>query len=108
VLSVVDPTQASADSGRRFDELFRHYYARLIGPTQRVLGAEVRAEVQAVLATLPDRQRACLLLRHAGHSYAEIAATVGIALGSVGVYLARAERAFRITYEATTLSRDRE
>lgn len=200
MLSVVDPTHASADAGRRFDDLFRHYYPRLIGlaermlgdraeaedvlqeaflrlaqpgreptpddargplldrpdevigawlrrvilnlgvnrlrerrraaerlervqldptldpqrnpsdagsPTQQVLRAEARAEVQAVLATLPDRQRSCLLLRHAGHSYAEIATTLGIAIGSVGVYLARAERAFRITYEASTLSRDR-
>jgi RNA polymerase sigma-70 factor (ECF subfamily) len=201
VLSVVDPMRASADASRRFDDLFRHYYPRLIGlaermlgdraeaedvlqeaflrlarsghddadggptsgsllerpdevvgawlrrvvlnlgvnrlrdrrraaerlervqhdptldpqrnpsdatsPTQHVLRAEARAEVQAVLATLPERQRSCLLLRHAGHSYAEIAATLGIAIGSVGVYLARAERAFRVTYEAATLSRDR-
>jgi len=75
-------------------------------PSQQVLRDEARAEVRAVLATLPERQRTCLLLRHAGHSYAEIAATLGIAIGSVGVYLARAERAFRVTYEATTLSKE--
>ena len=209
MLSVVDPGRASTDAGGRFDDLFRHYYPRLVGlaermlgdrveaedvlqdaflrlargvgredtsdppdstaggavmgplldrpdeaigawlrrvvlnlglnrlrerrraaerlervkldptlspsgepdavasPTQHVLRAEARAEVQAVLATLPERQRSCLLLRHAGYSYAEIAATLGIAIGSVGVYLARAERAFRVTYEATTASRDR-
>jgi len=200
VLSVVDPTQASERSSRRFDDLFRHYYPRLIGlaermlgdqteaedvlqeaflrlarsghtemtntsidsmldrpdevvgawlrrvvlnlginrlrerrrsaerleraqrldpaldplhstgeagsPAQQVLRDEARAEVRAVLATLPERQRDCLLLRYAGHSYAEIASTLGLALGSVGVYLARAERAFRVTYEATTLSRE--
>jgi DNA-directed RNA polymerase specialized sigma24 family protein len=48
---------------------------------------------------LPERQRNCLLLRHSGYSYAEIAATVGIAAGSVGVLLARGERAFREIYE---------
>lgn len=69
------------------------------GPAGAVLAAEARAEVHAALAALPERQRACLLLRHAGHSYAEIAATVGIAISSVGVYLARAERAFRASYE---------
>jgi len=200
VLSVVDPTQASERSSRRFDDLFRHYYPRLIGlaermlgdrteaedvlqeaflrlarsgqadvdggspdslldrpdevvgawlrrvvlnlgvnrlrerrraaerleraqrldpaldplhstgeagsPAQQVLRDEARAEVRAVLATLPERQRGCLLLRYAGHSYTEIASTLGIAVGSVGVYLARAERAFRVTYEATTLSRE--
>lgn len=200
VLSVVDPTQASERTSGRFDDLFRHYYPRLIGlaermlgdrteaedvlqeaflrlarsgpadvdgtnpdslldrpdevvgawlrrvvlnlgvnrlrerrraaerleraqrldpaldprhstgeagsPAQQVLRDEARAEVRAVLATLPERQRGCLLLRYAGHSYAEIASTLGIAIGSVGVYLARAERAFRVTYEATTLSRE--
>lgn len=72
-------------------------------PPHALLRAEVRDEVRAALAALPERQRACLLLRHAGHSYAEIAATLGIAIGSVGVYLARGERAFRAAYrlEAT-------
>ena len=64
-------------------------------PPHALLRAEARDEVRAALAALPERQRACLLLRHAGHSYAEIAATLGIAIGSVGVYLARGERAFR-------------
>jgi RNA polymerase sigma-70 factor (ECF subfamily) len=40
-----------------------------------------------------------LLLRHAGYSYAEIAATLEVAVGSVGVLLARAEHAFRASYE---------
>jgi RNA polymerase sigma factor (sigma-70 family) len=200
VLSVVDPTGASERTGERFDDIFRHFYPRLIGladrilgdrteaedvlqeaflrlarsgqadapddlrgsllerpdevigawlrrvvlnlgvnrlrerrraterleraqrldptldsmlstgeagsPAQHVLRDEACAEVRAVLATLPERQRGCLLLRYAGHTYAEIAETLGIAIGSVGVYLARAERAFRVTYEATTLSRE--
>ncbi|MCC7104699.1 MAG: sigma-70 family RNA polymerase sigma factor [Chloroflexi bacterium] len=55
-------------------------------------------EVREALARLPARQRDCLLLRHSGYSYAEIAATLEIAVGSVGVLLARAERAFRETY----------
>lgn len=69
-------------------------------PPQAVLRAEVREEVRSALESLPARQRACLLLRHAGHSYAEIAETLGIAIGSVGVYLARGERAFRAAYHA--------
>ena len=72
-------------------------------PPHAVLRAEARDEVRAALAALPERQRACLLLRHAGHSYAEIAATLGIALGSVGVYLARGERAFRAAYAGETI-----
>jgi RNA polymerase sigma factor (sigma-70 family) len=68
----------------------------------QVVRAEERALVRAVLARLPERQRACLLLRHSGYRYAEIAATLEIAEGSVGVLLARGERAFRTHYEQET------
>ena len=73
-------------------------------PPQAVLRAEARDEVRAALAILPERQRATLLLRHSGHSYAEIAATLGIAIGSVGVYLARGERAFRMAFDSAHAS----
>ena len=67
-----------------------------------MLAAELRqeeqAEVRRALAELPERQRTCLLLRHSGYSYAEIAATLGVATGSVGVLLARGEQAFRAIY----------
>ena len=69
------------------------------GPVGVVLQQEEQAEVRAALARLPERQRSCLLLRHSGYSYAEIAATLGVAVGSVGVLLARAERVFRETYQ---------
>jgi RNA polymerase sigma-70 factor (ECF subfamily) len=70
------------------------------GPTPllEVLRAEQQQAVRQALAALPERQRACLLLRHAGYSYAEIAATLDLAIGSVGVLLARGERAFREAY----------
>jgi RNA polymerase sigma-70 factor (ECF subfamily) len=63
-----------------------------------VLRAEQQRAVRQALASLPERQRAALLLRHAGYSYAEIAATLDLAVGSVGVLLARGERAFRDAY----------
>ena len=72
-------------------------------PTDSPAGAAERHEAQAAvrqaLAQLPERQRDCLVLRHSGYAYAEIAATLGIAVGSVSVLLARAERAFRAAYE---------
>ncbi len=68
-------------------------------PSRLALRREEQAEVRQALAGLPERQRDCLLLRHSGYSYAEIAATLGIAVGSVGVLLARAERAFRAIYD---------
>jgi RNA polymerase sigma factor (sigma-70 family) len=69
---------------------------------QHVLRREEQAEVRRALASLPERQRACLLLRHSGYTYAEIAQTLGIALGSVGVLLARAEAGFRLAYRRQT------
>ena len=68
-------------------------------PQERVLQVELATAVRRALAALPERQRACLLLRHAGYSYAEIAATLEVAVGSVGVLLVRAERAFKCSYE---------
>jgi RNA polymerase sigma-70 factor, ECF subfamily len=63
-------------------------------PYHNLARAEERAHVRNILARLPERQRNLLLLRYAGLSYAEIAAALDVAPGSVGTLLARAERAF--------------
>lgn len=68
-------------------------------PADAVARAGERAHVRACLAVLPERQAAALLLRHAGHSYREIATALGVAEGSVGVLLARGEHAFRRAHE---------
>lgn len=68
-------------------------------PADIVQGLADRDRVRTALATLPERQATALLLRHAGHPYKAIAAALGIADGSVGVLLARGERAFRSAYE---------
>ena len=60
---------------------------------------ERRRLVRAALERLTPRDRSALLLRHAGYSYREIAAAVGIADGSVGTVLLRAGAAFRTVYE---------
>jgi RNA polymerase sigma factor (sigma-70 family) len=72
--------------------------SELASPSGLVVRQEERAAVRRALVDVPERQRDCLLLRHSGYSYIEIAATLGIAVGSVGVLLARAERAFSTTY----------
>lgn len=68
-------------------------------------GAEQEAEqreretaVRRVLAQLPPRQTQLLLLRQMGFSYAECAAAVEVAPGSVGTLLARAAQAFKQAY----------
>ncbi len=72
--------------------------SELAGPSGVTIRQEERAAVRRALADVPERQRECLLLRHSGYSYAEIAETVGVAIGSVGVLLTRAEQAFRTNY----------
>jgi RNA polymerase sigma-70 factor, ECF subfamily len=62
--------------------------------------AEERDVVRQALVQLTERHRECLVLRGEGLSYAEIAAVVGVAPGSVGTLLARAERAFKEAYQA--------
>jgi RNA polymerase sigma-70 factor (ECF subfamily) len=71
-------------------------------PSEAVERAEERDRVRAALATLPQRQARLLLLRHAGLSYAEVAAALDLAPGSVGTLLARAERAFAEAYARST------
>lgn len=68
------------------------------GPDDDALRAEARAQVRGALARLPARQAHLLLLRHAGLSYAEVAQALGVAPGSVGTLLARAEQAFVAAY----------
>lgn len=68
-------------------------------PEDETLRAESTAQVRLALARLPARQQSCLLLRYEGLSYKEIAVVLGVAPGSVGTLLARAEKAFREQYE---------
>src|SRR5687768_10247137 len=86
-----DPVASAGDAGVRVDE-----------PADAVVGADERERVRTSLAVLPERQATALLLRHAGHSYREIATALGVAEGSVGVLLARGERAFRRAHEEMT------
>jgi RNA polymerase sigma-70 factor (ECF subfamily) len=68
-------------------------------PQDEYLRHEERERVRAALARLPERQGKLLLLRHAGLSYAEMAAALEVAPGSIGTLLVRAERAFLVEYE---------
>lgn len=55
--------------------------------------------VRRALRRIGRRRAALLILRHSGLNYHEIADAIGVAPGSVGTLLARAERAFKRTYE---------
>ena len=78
---------------------------RPLDPEGEAVRREERVLVQSVLMEMPDRARTVLALRQAGCSYAEIAPAVGIAPGSVGTTLVRAEALFRQRYEAAVADR---
>ncbi len=60
-----------------------------------VIDREARAELRRVLARLPRRSAAVLVMRHGGMSYVEIAEALGVKAGHVGTLLRRAESALR-------------
>jgi RNA polymerase sigma-70 factor (ECF subfamily) len=69
-----------------------------------VIDREARGELRRVLARLPRRSAAALVMRHGGMSYAEIAEALGIKVGHVGTLLRRAESALRKEIERETHS----
>jgi RNA polymerase sigma-70 factor (ECF subfamily) len=73
-------------------------FAPTADPAEAVEGADQRGRVRAVLAQLHPRTAQMLVLRYSGFSYSEIAATIGVAPGSIGTLLARAEGEFENIY----------
>lgn len=67
-------------------------------PARAMELAEERARVRAALKQLPERDAQLLMLRQAGLSYKELAAALGVAPGSIGTLLHRAEAAFERVY----------
>ena len=60
-----------------------------------VVTLEERGRVRAALAQLPRKQAMALVLRHSGMSYADVAASLDLAPGSVGTTVRRAESTLR-------------
>lgn len=86
-----------AKVARNRERLLASNPASEAGPEQadRILEREQERErVREVLGRMPKRSGEILMLRYSGFSYREIAGKVGVAPGSVGTLLARAERRF--------------
>ncbi len=54
--------------------------------------------MRAALRQMPPREAQLLVLRYSGLAYKDIAAALGVAPGSVGALLARAEKEFERLY----------
>ncbi len=67
-------------------------------PSRIVEQQQERTQVRAVLGDMKERDAQLLVLRHSGFSYREIADALGVAPGSVGTLLARAEAEFEKRY----------
>jgi RNA polymerase sigma factor (sigma-70 family) len=78
--------------------------ASLPSAEDTVIDREARAELRRVLARLPRRSAAVLVMRHGGMSYLEIAEALGVKVGHVGTLLRRAESALRKEMDRETHS----
>jgi RNA polymerase sigma factor (sigma-70 family) len=67
-------------------------------PGEALLRSEEAAFTGLVLEQLPERDRACLLLKYSGMDYASIARVIGVKESSVGTLLARARARFKSEY----------
>lgn len=86
--------------GRRLTLLRGELETAAPSPDEEFDREEARARVQRALGGLADRDREALLLKAEGFNYDEIAATLGLARGSVGTTLARARRRLTEAYHA--------
>lgn len=68
-------------------------------PDRTTERAEAVRKVRRTLDELDERDRALLLMREEGFRYREMAEAVGVATGSIGTLLARAQRRFAEAYE---------
>ena len=62
---------------------------RAPNPEDLYAGEELRGRLRAVVDSLPELDRRCLLLRAEGLRYRQIAAILGISLGAVALSLSR-------------------
>jgi RNA polymerase sigma-70 factor (ECF subfamily) len=69
-----------------------------LDPEDVVEHREMQDQVRRVLSKMNPRKAQILILRHTGHTYADIADILDVAPGSVGTMLARAEKDFERRY----------
>jgi RNA polymerase sigma-70 factor (ECF subfamily) len=88
---------------RRYEEeaaALRMQRTDQLSPAAEFERRETQERVRHVLSRMKPRKAQLLMLRYAGRTYAEIADILGVAPGSVGTMLARAEKDFERRYQA--------
>ncbi len=70
-------------------------------PEERLLAGQRQSHLQAVIRALPHRDRQCLQLRAEGLRYRDIAAALGVSVGTVAGSLARAATRVRRADESS-------
>jgi RNA polymerase sigma factor (sigma-70 family) len=70
----------------------------VVSSEETALQNEETNTVRRTLQALPERDRLCLLMKHSGFSYDEIAAAIGVKKTSVGTTIARAQAKFKRVY----------
>ncbi len=68
-------------------------------PEAMVIENEKIKTVHASLGTLSTRDRTCLLMKHSGYKYAEIATCLEVEINAIGVIISRAQAKFKKDYE---------
>lgn len=77
--------------------VWRHY-PEVVPLEEAAMRQAAVQRVRRVLESLRPRERLALLLRHVGFTYREIAEALGVAPGSVGTILVRAQKGFLARY----------
>ncbi len=88
----------SEKSRLRREEKTERQGVKAISSEDAALQNEETNLVRITLQTLPKRDRLCLLMKHSGFSYDEIAEAIGVKKTSVGTIIARAQAKFKRVY----------
>lgn len=97
----IDAIRASSRRTRHEKAASLHLQSSAPGepdPLHSVLNEEQRRQIRAVLTSMKPAQAQLLLMRAGGSSYKELAEAIGVAPGSIGTLLNRAEAEFRKRY----------
>ncbi|MGB9780835.1 RNA polymerase sigma factor SigX [Caldanaerobacter sp.] len=81
-------------------EAFQQNEEKLLeGPEEIAIKNFEKSKVKEILLKMNKRDMMCLILKHSGYSYEEIAVALGIKKSSVGTTIARAQKKFKELYE---------